>query len=334
MRINRVPPKELLRIAQMALAAGAAWELALQLPNHGRPFFAPIAAVIALGAERGRRGKQAMAMMVGVAVGILVGAGVVAVAGTGWWQLVVAVGISLLLTSAAGGGPLLRNQAAASAVLIVALHTPGQNLALQRLVDALIGGGIAIVLAQLLFPIDPVRHVLDEARLLRRRVAATLDRAGSALESDDRAGANAALADMDRTDERQVEEALTLAREVVRRAPRRRRQSGTLEMLGLAVHELSASVADAHAVVTGAVRLLDDGRPPPEAADLVHALAGMVRTLDPDESREWAARVEEAVAGLRAADDSLGASVMAAGGEELAGHALRAAEARAASAVG
>src|SRR5581483_571276 len=135
MRINRVPPKELLRIAQMALAAGAAWELALQLPNHGRPFFAPIAAVIALGAERGRRGKQAMAMMVGVAVGILVGAGVVAVAGTGGWQLVVAVGISLFLTSTAGGGPLLRNQAAASVVLIVALHTPGQNLALQRLVD-------------------------------------------------------------------------------------------------------------------------------------------------------------------------------------------------------
>src|SRR5581483_1931858 len=269
MRIERISPRDLLRIAQMALAAGAAWELALQLPNHGRPFFAPIAAVIALGAERGRRGRQAMTMMVGVAVGILVGAGVVAVVGTGWWQLVVAVAAALVVTSAAGGGPLLRNQAAASAVLIVALHTPGQNLALQRLVDALIGGGIAIVLAQLLFPIDPVRHVLDEARLLRRRVAATLDRAGRAL---------------------------TLAREVVRRAPRR--------------------------------------RPPPEAADLAHALADMVRTLDPDESREWAARVEEAVAGLRAADDSLGASVMAAGGQELAGHALRAAEARAASAVG
>src|SRR5581483_4333159 len=194
MRIERISPRDLLRIAQMALAAGAAWELALQLPNHGRPFFAPIAAVIALGAERGRRGRQAMTMMVGVAVGILFGAGVVAVVGTGWWQLVVAVAVALVVTSAAGGGPLLRNQAAASAVLIVALHTPGQNVALQRLVDALIGGGIAIVLAQLLFPIDPVRHVLDEALLLRNRVAEALDRAGRALEAADRGGADAARA--------------------------------------------------------------------------------------------------------------------------------------------
>jgi uncharacterized membrane protein YgaE (UPF0421/DUF939 family) len=77
------------RIAQTAFAAGASWELALQLPSHRQPFFAPIAAVIALGAERGRRGRQAIEMMLGVALGILLGATLVAVAGTGAWQLVV-----------------------------------------------------------------------------------------------------------------------------------------------------------------------------------------------------------------------------------------------------
>lgn len=326
---GRLPPRVVGRVVQAALAAGVAWELALQLPNHGRPFFAPVAAVIALGAEQGRRGKQAVQMMLGVAVGILVGAGVVAVANVGWWQLVVGVLVSLLLTTAGGAGPLVRNQAAASTVLIVALHQPGSNVAVQRLVDALIGGGVAIVLAQLLFPIDPVRHLLDEARLLRHRVADTLDRAGRALASADRRSAEDSLAEIDRIDERRVEEALTLAREVVRRAPRRRPQRGMLEQLALAVHELSASVADAHAVLTGAVRLLEDGRPPPEAADLVHALAGMLRTLEPNESRQWASRVDATVAGLRAADDSLGANVMAAGAEELAGHALRASDARA-----
>ena len=61
------------RIAQSAVAAGAAWELALQIPGHHQPFFAPIAAVIGLGAERGRRGRQAIQMMIGVALGILVG---------------------------------------------------------------------------------------------------------------------------------------------------------------------------------------------------------------------------------------------------------------------
>src|SRR5581483_3878458 len=150
-------------IVQSAAAAGISWELALQVPNHGRPFFAPIAAVISLGATRGRRGRQAIEMMTGVALGILLGAGLVAVAGVGAWQLVVGTLVALVLTTAAGATPMIRNQAAASVILVVALHAPGSNLALQRLVDALIGGGIAIVLARLLFPVNPLELVRNEA---------------------------------------------------------------------------------------------------------------------------------------------------------------------------
>ena len=326
---GRLDARAVGRIVQMALAAGASWELALQLPNHGSPFFAPIAAVIALGAERGRRGKQAMAMMVGVAVGILVGAGIVAAAGTGWWQLVAAVGASLLITVAAGGGPLLRNQAAASAVLIVALHQPGTNVAFQRLVDALIGGGIAVLLSQILFPIDPVEHVLSETKALRDRVAAALEQLAAAVDAGDLSRARAAFDRIERVDERGVEEAVTLAREVVRRAPRRRQQRDVLEPLGLAVHELSASVGDVHTVATGAVRLLEgSGRPSPEAAKVVRALAGAVRATDPDESREWGTRVRTATRALRDSDESLGADVLALGADEVVEHVLRAAEAR------
>src|SRR5579884_406555 len=82
-------PAVLGQLAQAAVAAGISWELALQLPDHGQPFFAPISAAIALGAERGTRGRQAIRMMTGVAVGILVGAAVLVVAGAGagrsWW---------------------------------------------------------------------------------------------------------------------------------------------------------------------------------------------------------------------------------------------------------
>ena len=74
-------PGVLGQLGQAAAAAGISWELALQLPNHGQPFFAPIAAVIALGAERGTRGRQAIRMMTGVSLGILVGAVVLAIVG-------------------------------------------------------------------------------------------------------------------------------------------------------------------------------------------------------------------------------------------------------------
>ncbi|MBV8064523.1 MAG: FUSC family protein [Actinobacteria bacterium] len=327
---SRLSPGVLWRILQAAVAAGVSWELALQLPNHGRPFFAPIAAVIALGAEHGRRGKQAVEMMLGVAVGILVGAGIVAAAGVGWWQLVLGTLASLVITYAAGAGPLVRNQAAASTILIVALHQPGSNIAVQRLVDALVGGAVAIVLAQLLFPIDPVEHVLDETRRLRVRLADALARVGRALAARDVDDARAALADVDRIDERRVEGALALAREVVRRAPRRRRQRGLLEHLGLAAHELSAAVADAHSVASGGLRLLEtDPGAAAEGAALAEALAGLVRSLDLEESRAWSERVADAVAVLDAAGDSIGAGAMTAAARELERHALRAAEARA-----
>ena len=98
---GRLDRRVLARIAQSAAAAGAAWEIALQIPGHGQPFFAPIAAVIGLGAQRGRRGRQAIEMIVGVGIGILVGAALIALAGAGAWQIVVATVVTFVLATGA-----------------------------------------------------------------------------------------------------------------------------------------------------------------------------------------------------------------------------------------
>jgi hypothetical protein len=316
------------RIAQTAAAAGIAWELALQIPHHGQPFFAPIAAVIALGADRGRRGRQAIEMMLGVTLGILLGAAIVALAGVGAWQLVLGTVVSLVLTTAIGASPVIRIQSAASTILVVALHRPGQNLALQRLEDALIGGGIAIVLARFLFPVDPLELVRDEARRLRRRLAAGLDVIADALETGDRSRAREGERVLDSLDERKLEEALGVAREVTRAAPRRRRLRKRLEALGESWLELDASVSDARAIATGAVRLLDAGDPAPEAAAAVRTAGAAVRAIEPDEARETAEAARDAAAALTARDSSLGASVITHGVSAVADHALRAAAAR------
>jgi Fusaric acid resistance protein-like len=317
------------RITQSALAAGAAWEIALQIPGHGKPFFAPIAAVIALGADRGRRGRQAIEVILGVTLGILLGAGIVAVAGVGAWQLVLATAIALLIATAAAAPPVVRIQAAASAILVVALHQPGSNLATQRLVDALIGGGIAIVLARLLFPIDPLELVRDEARQLRVRVADALEEVAAALATRDRGRARGALQRLNSVDERRLDEALTLARDVARRAPRRRPLRRRLEALGVSWQELEASVGDARAIATGALRMLGEGSAPaPELVVAVRAAAAAVRTIDPDEASATAERARVAAGRARERDASLGASVVTHGVISIAEHALRAAAAR------
>ncbi len=321
------------RIAQSALAAGAAWELALQIPGHGKPFFAPIAAVIALGAERGRRGRQAIEVMLGVTLGILIGAAIVAIAGVGAWQLVLATAVVLVVATAAATPPVVRGQAAASAILVVALHQPGSNLAVQRLVDALIGGGIAIVLARLLFPIDPLELVRDEARQLRVRLADALEEAAASLATRDRGRARAALKRLNSVDEHGLRDALTLARDVARRAPRRRPLRRRLEALGESWLELEASINDARAIATGALRLLgENAAPRPELVEAVRAAAAAVRTVDPDEARATAEEARVAAARARDQDASLGASVVTYGVISLAEHTLRAAAAREAAA--
>jgi uncharacterized membrane protein YgaE (UPF0421/DUF939 family) len=317
------------RIVQSALAAGAAWELALQIPGHGRPFFAPIAAVIGLAAERGRRGRQAINMMIGVAIGILIGAGLVGVAGAGAWQIVVGTLVALVLTTAAGAPPIIRTQAAASAILVVALHRPGANLAVQRLVDALIGGGIAVLLARILFPVDPLELVREQARRVRRQLADALDELAAGLAVRDRARLEAALHRIERIDDGKLEDALALAREVARAAPRRRPLRRRIEALGSVYHELEASVSDARAIGTGALRLVDGPAASPSAAvAAVRVAAEAVRSVEPETARRAADEAQAAARRLRRADASLGAGVVAHGVVAVADHTRRAADAR------
>jgi uncharacterized membrane protein YgaE (UPF0421/DUF939 family) len=316
------------RILQTALAAGIAWEVALRIPGHGQPFFAPIAATIALAAERGRRGRQAVQMMTGVSVGILVGATFVWAFGEGAWQLVIVTALTLALAIGAGSTPLIRTQATVSAILVVALHNPGTNVAWQRLADALIGGSIAIVLARFLFPIDPLALVREQARAVRAALASALDDLAEAIDRRDIEHARRALDAIDDVDDGRLDEALSLAREVSRAAPRRRPLRQRVEQLGVVAHELAASVSDARAMATGAIRVLDGTRVPAEAAETVRATAAAVRAIDPDDARTCAEEARAAARRLRGADSALGSNVLAHGAAGVADHTERAAEAR------
>src|SRR3954447_13103888 len=73
-------------VLQTAAAAVAAWYVALALLPAGQPLFAPIAAVIALGAATGQSGRRAFELVGGVILGITVADMLVHAIGTGPWQ--------------------------------------------------------------------------------------------------------------------------------------------------------------------------------------------------------------------------------------------------------
>lgn len=160
-------------IVQSTAAATVAWVIARHLVNHHQPFFAPIAAVVALNASRGERGTNAVRLLWGVVVGILVAGGATIVLGTGYVALAVATFVSMLLALMLGGMRIIIGQAAASAILVVT--TASTQTGPGRLVDALIGAAVALVMSQLLFPVEPVA-------LLRRSEVAVLTDLAWALE--------------------------------------------------------------------------------------------------------------------------------------------------------
>ena len=142
-------------ILQTAAAAVAAWYLALALLGGDQPLFAPIAAVIALGATVGQRGQRAFELVGGVILGIAVADLIVAAIGTGPWQAGVMVVLAMGTAVALGGRELLVAEAAVSAILIATLPGAGAGFPPERFLEAIIGGGVALVASVLLFPPDP-----------------------------------------------------------------------------------------------------------------------------------------------------------------------------------
>jgi uncharacterized membrane protein YgaE (UPF0421/DUF939 family) len=70
-------------LLQAALAIAIAWAVATKLLGHARPIFAPLSAIIAIGTTQIQRGRRAVELVVGVAVGIAVADLVVEAIGTG-----------------------------------------------------------------------------------------------------------------------------------------------------------------------------------------------------------------------------------------------------------
>jgi hypothetical protein len=152
-------------ILQQTGAATVAWLLANQISGHDDPLFAPLAAVVALNAPLGERGRNTLRLLLGVVTGILVGELAIAVGGGGYGTLAVATFTAMMIAHLLGGARVMVAQAAAGAILTVA--SADGEVGINRLIDALIGGGVALVFSQTLFTPEPVA-------LLRRAEAAAL----------------------------------------------------------------------------------------------------------------------------------------------------------------
>lgn len=176
--------KRRLSVLQGALAAGGAYWIAQTLFSHEQPFFAPIAAVIILGLTGGERVKRAVELSLGCAVGVGLGDLLISFIGSGGWQIGVVVAASLLVASFLSKAPLVSNQVAIGSILIATIMPPGSADGFDRMFDALIGGGTAILIIAII-PTAPLSAGRQEVSKVLGIVASVLHDVAIALREGD-----------------------------------------------------------------------------------------------------------------------------------------------------
>jgi uncharacterized membrane protein YgaE (UPF0421/DUF939 family) len=280
-----------LHILQTAVGASLAWWVAsAPLVDHDRPFFAPIAAVIALGGGLGQRLPRVVELVVGVAVGVLIADLLVAWIGSGAVQIAVVVALSMAAAVFLGSGAVMVSQAATSAVLVVTLIPPtqGEPFNLDRFVDALIGGGIGLAVGILVLPINPVSSAGRHIDPLLGTLAQLLDDSAHVLASRDRREVAGILGES-RTTQSAVDDlhaALEGASEIARIAPVRWHKRGQLAAYLDAANPVDHLSRNLRVLVRHIQTVLQRNEPVPAAVpQALGELAEAIRALRADLDR-------------------------------------------------
>ncbi|GIF04845.1 FUSC family protein [Actinoplanes siamensis] len=266
--------------AEAVLAATAAWLIAANLIGHPAPVFAPSAALVALAESRGRRLRQSIEIVLGVAAGVLVADLAMQVLGPG----AVTIAVVLLLTVgpmiAFGASTTLIVQAAISAIYLIAVAEPRTDVMQWRCVDALVGGALALTVSQLAVARNPLAPLVGEARRTFTDLAALIDTVDQALRDRDHTAADDALRRARQAHARveRLQAAVLATGETLKLRVRRRRNLNQVRQVQATAVELDRVVDNIWVLARNAVTLTRlDVPTPPELSHALTALGDAIR---------------------------------------------------------
>jgi hypothetical protein len=268
-----------LPILQTAIAAGIAWFLAVLILGIDRPTFAPIAAVIVLGLTIGERGRRAVELTLAVAFGVVMADFLLSVVGVGALQAAIFVAMAMAVAVFLGGGDLGVNEAAISSMIIMFTFQPSATgLPIERFLEALIGGGTALLINALL-PVNPERMVEDAAFPVFEESATVLEEVADALEDGDARRVQRAYVKAREIDARVsgLKEAVAAGRETARLAPPRHRSLGHMDLYAAAADQIDLTVRDVRALARAALSVVQPEAEDPVPERLPAAIRGLAR---------------------------------------------------------
>ncbi len=278
-RVNRLRDRAFF-IAQCALAAGVSWALARYVVGHPTPFFAPVAAMIALGFSFGQRLRRVAEVMVGVAVGVGVGDLFVRFFGTGVAQIIFVVALAMTVAVLLGAGTLMTTQAGVQAAIVTTL-LPNPGAGFSRWLDAALGGVVALAAATIA-PAAAIRRPRQQASEVLNELAEILIETADGLRSQDEKAATEALRRA-RASESMLDDLSSATTEgvaVVRLSPFRRRHRGRVQQIADLVVPLDRAIRNIRVLVRRcAVSVWRDEAMPHEYPVLLERLADGTRLI-------------------------------------------------------
>ncbi|MEV6985229.1 FUSC family protein [Sphaerisporangium sp. NPDC051017] len=273
---SRVPS-----ILQCAAAAAIAWVVAKEVLGHPSPFFAPVAVVICIGVALGRRVRRMLEMVAGVGLGVGVGDLLIARIGSGPWQIALVVVLAMAVAVLLDEGPVIALQAGSSAVLVATLLPPSGSGGTDRMIDAFVGGFIAIAVVALL-PSDPVALVHRHGRVVLDELAEALEGAAEAIAARDVPLAVDSL-EKARGSQAAVErlrDALQTGREIAVLSPLRWNTRSRLARYQAASVHIDRALRNTRVLLRRTLAALRDGEPMhPDFTGVLHGLAEVARLL-------------------------------------------------------
>lgn len=280
-------------------AAGIAWWLGRVVLDVDRPLYAPVAAVVVIGAGYERRIHRGGAMLSGMALAVVVTEVAMHLIGHGTVQIGLLTAVTIVIARLLLDDLLAVSYAGLNAAILVAIG--GQGWVPDRLIEALLGAGVAYGLLYLVFPPQPSQYI-------ERVVVGQVESAVSALRRTSEAlrggGTDAAVAadetsgDVDRQ-QADVEDTFDFSREISRFSPWRRHERQRTEEFWRRARDLQSVLRDATALVRVARRHVEKNGDHHEdlscamgsAAEALEGLESVVCETEPSEVRSRVADV-------------------------------------------
>ncbi|MCL3818099.1 FUSC family protein [Aeromicrobium wangtongii] len=252
-------------------ATAAAYFVSTHLLGHAQAFFAPISAVIVIIAGAGLRVRTLFELVLGVALGVLVGELLILAIGRGTWQIALVVVLTVIACTLLGIKGLAMTQAANSSVLLAAVIPAANagNPAVTRFADALIGGcaGLAMIL---LVPRNAVRDIDIEVQSLLRRLGGVLGQIAEAMRQQDNDLAEQALAEARAMQPglQALESTAASVSEITRMSPMRWKQREHVGMYVGAIRDFDNAIRDARVLARRTAAMLRHHEQAPAGMDL------------------------------------------------------------------